>query len=143
MSLLQYGFCFIFCYFGREACGILAPQPEFKPTPPALEGEVLTTKPPGKSLHCLFLQPKFIRGSPCASVFTYSSLCLHLPPCLFSYKDTSHTGLVSSSMEIDYTCKDCSQIRSHSQVLEIRTSAYWGGGTIPPRNNRKILSFTI
>ena len=32
------------------ACGILAPQPEIKPTPPALEGKVLTTGPPGKSL---------------------------------------------------------------------------------------------
>ena len=142
--MLQYGFCFIFCYLGHEAFGILAPQPGFKLTPPALEGEVLTTRPPGKSLHCLFLQPKFIRGSPSASVFTRCSLCPHLPLCLFSsYKDTSHTGLVSSSMEIGYTCKDCSRIRSHSQVLEIRTSAYWGGGTIPPRNNQKILSFTI
>ena len=37
-----------------EACGILArrgilaPQPGIEPTPPALEGEVLTTGPPGK-----------------------------------------------------------------------------------------------
>ena len=32
------------------ACGILAPTPGFEPAPPALEGEVLTTGPPGKSL---------------------------------------------------------------------------------------------
>ena len=39
-----------FGFFGREACGILAPQPGIEPAPPALEGEVLTTGPPGKSL---------------------------------------------------------------------------------------------
>ena len=37
-------------FFGCEAFGILAPQPEIEPTPPALEGKVLTTGPPGKSL---------------------------------------------------------------------------------------------
>ena len=36
--------------FGHEACGILAPQPGTEPTTPALEGKVLTTGPPGKSL---------------------------------------------------------------------------------------------
>ena len=34
--------------------GILAPQPGIEPTPPALEGEVLTTGPGGKSLICYF-----------------------------------------------------------------------------------------
>ena len=37
-------------FFILEACGILAPWPGMEPTPPALEGEVLTTEPPGKSL---------------------------------------------------------------------------------------------
>ena len=32
------------------ACGILAPQPGIEPTPPTLEGEVLTTGPAGRSL---------------------------------------------------------------------------------------------
>ena len=32
------------------ACGILVPQPEIEPTPPALEAGVLTTGLPGKSL---------------------------------------------------------------------------------------------
>ena len=40
----------MFCFFGCEACGILAPGPGIEPAPPALEGEVLTTGPPGKSL---------------------------------------------------------------------------------------------
>ena len=39
----------MFWFFGHKACGILAPQPGIKPTPPALEGKVLTTGPPGKS----------------------------------------------------------------------------------------------
>ena len=43
--LLFYGFWFL----GPKAYGILAPQPGIKPTPPALEGKVLTTGLPGKS----------------------------------------------------------------------------------------------
>ena len=39
----------MFWFFGREACGTLAPQAGIKPTPPALEGKVLTTGSPGKS----------------------------------------------------------------------------------------------
>ena len=50
LNLLQYCFCFMFWFFGHEAGGILAPTPGIEPTPPALEGEVLTTGPPRKSL---------------------------------------------------------------------------------------------
>ena len=35
------------------ACGILVPQPGIEPKSPALEGEFLTTGPPGKSCHKL------------------------------------------------------------------------------------------
>ena len=49
LNLLQYYFCFMFWFFGHEACGILAPWLGIEPTPPALEGEVLTTALPGKS----------------------------------------------------------------------------------------------
>ena len=38
----------MFWCFGREARRILAPWSGIEPTPPALEGEVLTTGPPGK-----------------------------------------------------------------------------------------------
>ena len=41
----------MFWVFGCEACGILAPKPQIEHIPPALEGEGLTTGPPGKSLH--------------------------------------------------------------------------------------------
>ena len=45
----------MFCFFGWEACGILAPQPGIEPAPPALEGEVLTTGLPGKSPKLFYL----------------------------------------------------------------------------------------
>ena len=54
-NLLQYCFCFMFWFFGREACGILAPRPGIEPAPPALEGEVLTTGLPGKSLDTILI----------------------------------------------------------------------------------------
>ena len=40
----------MFWFFDHEACGISAPPPGVEPAPPALEGEVLTTGLPGKSL---------------------------------------------------------------------------------------------
>ena len=46
--------CYVFGFFWPEACGILAPRPGIEPAPPALEGEVLTTGLPGKSLSHLF-----------------------------------------------------------------------------------------
>ena len=59
---------FMFWFFGHEACGILSPLPGIKPSPPALEGEVLTTGPPGKSQHyCFYL---FVY---------YASKLLHFP----------------------------------------------------------------
>ena len=38
-----------FGFFGCKACEVLSSQTGIKPTPPALEGEVLTTEPPGTS----------------------------------------------------------------------------------------------
>ena len=39
---------YVFGFFGPKACGILAHQPGMEPEPPSLEGEVLTSGPPGK-----------------------------------------------------------------------------------------------
>ena len=50
------GFLFFF-FFGPGACRILAPQPGIKPTSPALQGEVLTIGPWGKSLHVDLIEP--------------------------------------------------------------------------------------
>ena len=51
LNLLQYCFYFMFWPFGPKSCGTLAPWPGIEPAPPALEGKVLTTGPPGKSLN--------------------------------------------------------------------------------------------
>ena len=40
----------LFQFFGPEAYGILAPQPGIEPATPALEDDVLTTGPLGKSI---------------------------------------------------------------------------------------------
>ena len=39
----------MFWFFGLKAHGILTPQPGMEPVPPALEGSVLNTGPPGRS----------------------------------------------------------------------------------------------
>ena len=44
LNLLQRGFCFMVWCLGHMVCRILVPRPGIKPTPPALEGEVLTTR---------------------------------------------------------------------------------------------------
>ena len=54
LNLLQYCFCFLFWFFGWEACGVFAPWPGFEPAPFAPEGDVLTTGQPGKSCDIFF-----------------------------------------------------------------------------------------
>ena len=39
---------YVLLFGGHEAYGILVPQPGIEPAPPALEGKILTTGPPGK-----------------------------------------------------------------------------------------------
>ena len=48
LNLLQF-FYFMFWFFDCQSCRILAPWPGIEPAPTILEGEVLTTGPPGKS----------------------------------------------------------------------------------------------
>ena len=43
-------FVCLFVCFGPKTCGILALQPGIESTPPAPEGQVLSTELPGKSL---------------------------------------------------------------------------------------------
>ena len=52
IDLLQYCFCCLssgFLAMRHVGSQILAPPPDIQPAPPALEGEVLTSGPPGKS----------------------------------------------------------------------------------------------
>ena len=44
----------MFWFFGLKAYGILGSWPGIEPAPPALEGEILTTGPPGKSQYLFF-----------------------------------------------------------------------------------------
>ena len=44
---------------GRQACGLLASRPGTEPTPPTLEGNALTTGPPGKSSIYSYIQQRF------------------------------------------------------------------------------------
>ena len=49
LNLLQFCFCFVFWFFGHhEACGTLGPRQGIEPETTALEGEFVTTGPPGK-----------------------------------------------------------------------------------------------
>ena len=63
----------MFWFFGRKAYGILVPWPGIEPVLLALEGKVLTTGPPGKSL--------FVFGF--AKTPTYPGYALALPSCCF------------------------------------------------------------
>ena len=47
LNLLQYCFCFRFCFFVHKSCGISSPQPEIKPAPMTVEVEDSTTGLPG------------------------------------------------------------------------------------------------
>ena len=54
MNLLQYCL-FHVLFFWLQGMWDLSSQPGTEPTFPALEGDILTTGPPGKSLHLLIL----------------------------------------------------------------------------------------
>ena len=56
-----------FGFFGPEACHTIASQPGTEPTPPALEGKVLTTRPAGK-----FPQVHLIRSCPSPRISNFS-----------------------------------------------------------------------
>ena len=45
---------YVFWFSGQQARGILAPWPGIVLSPPALEGKILTTGPPGKSQQFIF-----------------------------------------------------------------------------------------
>ena len=59
LSLLQYCFCFVLFCFDQEKCGILVPQPGIEYIFLALEGEILSTGPPGKSQPASFERLNF------------------------------------------------------------------------------------
>ena len=44
----------MFWCFGQETWSVLAPWPGIEPIPPAVEGEILSSGPPGKSVYYFF-----------------------------------------------------------------------------------------
>ena len=53
--MLQYYFCLIYWFFDHEAYEILASRSGIEPIPATLEGKVLATGLPGKSLYLVFV----------------------------------------------------------------------------------------
>ena len=64
----------MFWFFDHKACWILGPQTKIKLTHPALEDEILTTGPPGKSLPNTSQVPS-------ANAFSYSLVLWHSQLC--------------------------------------------------------------
>ena len=60
--IVSFFFFMLWC-FNYKACGILPLQPGIEPTPSALEGKVLITGPPGKSLDTFHLLTYFLEIS--------------------------------------------------------------------------------
>ena len=54
LNVLKYCFSFMFWCFGQETWSVLAPWPGIEPIPPAVEGEILSSGPPGKSVYYFF-----------------------------------------------------------------------------------------
>ena len=57
---LQYCFCFMFRFFGWEACGILTPQPGIELVPPAVETTCLPRKSQQTYFNCFHYPPTYI-----------------------------------------------------------------------------------
>ena len=98
-NLLQYCFCFMFWFFGCKECGILAPQPGIEPTPSALESQVLTTGPPGKSLFLHHFGPTstLVSVIPASGTIT---MWLFLLPYFFRVKAVNHAHYLHCSNPI-------------------------------------------
>ena len=88
LTLLQHCACFMFWFFGHKACRILTPQPGIELSPFTLEGKVLTTGPPGKSLRIFLISLLIGSGilgykvipSQSLEVTSPSFSCVHILP---------------------------------------------------------------
>ena len=100
LNRLQYCFCFVVCFFGHEACGVLAPWLGIEPTPPALEGEVF---------NCWAAREGplvFITNTALAKLLIFQHVWLQLNPLyvLVKYMLTSFLCPPPSSLLPTYNC---------------------------------------
>ena len=103
--MLQYSFCLMFWLFGCETCWILAPWPGAEPAPPALEGKVLITGPPGKCLPLLSFPSPSLEYLPAwyvpwEKVGGWLRLRLWLGRLGFTISHTRSHGLIKSSWQV-------------------------------------------
>ena len=96
----------MFWFFGPEACGISAPQPGTELVPLALEGEVLTTGPPGKSQSsdiflspCLFLLWCSMSLGVCVCVSVSLYVCVCVLSCSLNSHIPNREGVSPASSE--------------------------------------------
>ena len=125
---------FLFWCFGFKAYRILAPWPGIAPTPHALEGEVLTTGPPGKAL-CLDLFFKTLVSAPgkvlLGQDIVESVLCF---PRLCSFHK-NFSAVQSLSRVRLWDPMDCNMpgFPVHHQLPEFtQTPVHWVGDAIQP-----------
>ena len=146
---------FMFWIFGCEACGILIPQTEIEPTPPALKGEVLTIGQSGKStllfetLFFIVFLALFLSGSLMVSqaglmylhslnIYWKTSLCtwpfLHKGSLSFPFCDTDslvRTVNVLGDSVLTHTWNSTSNCIS---LIPANISTWTSGAQHPPED---------
>ena len=88
LNVLQHCFCFMFWCFGQETWNVLAPWPGIEP--PAVEGEILSSGPPGKSVYFFF----FFLLHNCLAIFVILSFII----CEWIFPPGSPVGLVVENL---------------------------------------------
>ena len=113
LILLQYCFCFMLCFFfGYKACGVLAPWPGIKPTPPALKGDVLTGLP----------------GKPHDIHNFRTMVAIHQPSNQFSHSFNNYSNFLEQSVEIQkrWNC----HFRKTCSLLDLNDLPLWNIRTL-------------
>ena len=114
----------MFWFFGCEVYRILVTQPGIEPAPPALEGEVLTTGPPGNSLQLLLTPMCYV-----LSGFSHVQLFV-----------TSWTVAHQAPQSIGFSRLECwrglpfpsGDLPNPGIELYLLCLLYWQAGSLPP-----------
>ena len=137
----------MFQIFDSKEYEILAPHTGIKPSPPALEGEVLTTGPPGKSRDApsvlpldlaLTLSPVFCpssadKGTDHAMGHVVGQPCQQIHSLALTYKPAGETLQPGSTWPLQ---RSCSQTTLSDDLLTASQGAAPGPGNAPGTLNR-------